>query len=431
MDNPAMTSYVQTKFEIISLSCKFENLQISKIKLHHRLCLLLTTVFKSSYKRTCHPTMIRKISNLIVLCCFFITNGGNGAWVRAVDNNTIHRRQLASRIRSTDDVGRSSLQLPKARTSRSAVLDLVPSAASTALPSSFSDTQSDRDEHNEWLLQQQQYAQQFSSSSSQYSSTSSTYQSTRRKGNSLLPSFLSTASFAEASKSVLEATKSYAQRVQGESPTTFWTAFSSILIFLCWNLVPAFHATLMKCFLASRRTAKSTFGLSLVLSAVSHNSFRHVLFNLLAFLSLSPALLSVKVPSSSWAAQIRTKHHVGLSKPSLWPFLVGGALSGNLLFLLLRVHGSCLGLSGVVCAMLAAYACAAPERVMRIRIYGVLPVSLKMKHLVQTLFVVSLVGGLFLPSSQICHLGHLGGLLFGILYYQTMFVKRRNRNTLI
>ena len=372
--------------------------------------------------------MLRTISNLIVLYCFFTTYGGNGAWVRAVDNNRIHRRQLTSRIRSTDDVERSSLQLPKARTSRSTVLDLVPSAAPTALPSSFSDTQSDRDEHNEWLLQQQQYAQQFSGSSSQYSST---YQTTRRKSNGLIPSFLSKGSFVEASKSVLEATKSYAQRVQGESPTTFWTAFSSILIFLCWNLVPAFHATLMRYFLASRKTAKSTFGLSLVLSAVSHNSFRHVLFNLLAFLSLSPALLSIKVPSSSWAAQIRTKHHVGLSKPSLWPFLVGGALSGNLLFLLLRVHGSCLGLSGVVCAMLAAYACAAPERVMRIRVYGVLPVSLKMKHLVQTLFVVSLVGGLFLPSSQICHLGHLGGLLFGILYYQTMFVKRKTKSTLI
>jgi len=72
--------------------------------------------------------------------------------------------------------------------------------------------------------------------------------------------------------------------------------------------------------------------------------------------------------------------------------------------------------------MLAAYASSAPDRVLRIMLMGIIPVSLRAGTMVQLLLVFSLVGSLFMPSSPIAHLAHLGGLLFGLLYYQNVMI---------
>jgi membrane associated rhomboid family serine protease len=374
--------------------------------------------------------------NLLLLCSCFLWNDDHGAWVQAVDNNGSFRKHdpPTSRFRilgsATNDgvKARNERHAHLSSTNRSFEINTpcaapvsLPTAAPTAAPSPISDTQTDRDEHNAWLLQQQQYdvTQQYEIETSHYSSTQTSNKS-RRRGKGILPSFLSTNSLASA-------VKIYAQRVRRESPTVYWTSLSSIAIFLAWNLVPAVRPVLVRFFLASRESAKGSLGLSLVLSAVSHNSFRHLLFNLLMFLNLTPALLSsAKVLTTSWASATNLEY-LGPSKPKLWPFVVGGALSGNLLFLLFRPNGSCLGLSGVTCAMLGAYGAAVPDRVMKIRVYGVLPVSLKTGTLVQVLLGVSLAGSLLAPSSQICHLGHLGGLLFGLLYYQNVMMTGREQ----
>ena len=356
--------------------------------------------------------------------------------MQAVDNNSSFRQQSPMslsrfRIGSTNDIPATGKRdIHKTERNREYKDNVpynvpvsAPTAAPTAAPSSFADTQNDRDEHNAWLLQQQNDFQ-----SSTFSSTSTS--TTRKSKKGLLPSFLSTKSLASASQSFLGASRAYAERVHRESPTTFWTTASSIFVFISWQLVSVISVLrpiLMKFFLTSRQSVKDTWGLSLILSAVSHNSFRHLLVNIFVFLNLSPALTSIKVPASSWASKTRRigsqqQQYAGLSKAALWPFLVGGALSGNLLFLLFRPGGSCLGLSGVTCAMLGAYAGAVPDRVMRIRVYGVLPVSLRTGTLVQVLLAVSLAGSLFMPSSPISHLGHLGGLLFGLLYYQNVMI---------
>ena len=361
--------------------------------------------------------------------------------MQAVDNSSSFRQQSPSslsrfRIGSTSDIParetrHSHVTEPDRGYKYNSPYDMpvsAPMAAPTAAPSSFADTQNDRDEHNAWLLQQQQQQNDFQSSA--FSSTSTP--TTRKSEKGLLPSFLSTKSLASASQSFLGASRAYAERVHHESPTTFWTTAASILVFLSWQLISVItplRPILMQFFLTSRQSTKDTWGLSLILSAVSHNSFRHLLVNLFVFLNLSPALTSIKVPASSWASKTRRlgsqqqqQQYAGLSKAALWPFLVGGALSGNLLFLLFRPDGSCLGLSGVTCAMLGAYAGAVPDQVMQIRIYGVLPVSLRTRTLVQVLLAVSLAGSLFMPSSPISHLGHLGGLLFGLLYYQNVMI---------
>ncbi len=334
-----------------------------------------------------HISML-KISKIALLFHCFLWNGG---WAQAVDNRP--RQQSGFPKGSANDLLSkrwSSVSLPKSNLVGNAP-SVAPILAPTAAPSAFVDTSSDQNEHNAWL-QQQHYSveQQYQVQSSDFTSPTS------RRNKGVLPSFLSAKSLKEACRSFVTASKTYSQKVHGTSPTTYWTTIVSILVFLSWNLLPMLHPILMQFFLASRKSAQKSLGLSLVLSAVSHNSFRHLLVNLFVFLQLSPAL----------------------SKKALWPLLVGGAIAGNLLFLLFRPGGSCLGLSGVTCAMMGVYGCMAPERLMKVRIYGVLPLTFKMKTLIQVLMGVSLFGALFMPSSPICHLGHLGGLLFGILYYQ-------------
>ena len=332
--------------------------------------------------------VLSTISKIALLFHCFLWNGG---WAQAVDNHP--RQQSGFSKGSTHDLlskKGTSVRLPKSNLVGNAP-SVAPILAPTAAPTAFVGTSSDRDEHNAWL-QQQQYSveQQYNVQSSEYTSPTS------RKNKDVLPSFLSAKSLKEASRSFVTASKAYSQKVHRTSPTTYWTTVVSILVFLSWNLLPMIHPILMQFFLASRKSAQKSLGLSLVLSAVSHNSFRHLMVNLFVFLQLSPLL----------------------RKKALWPLLVGGALAGNLLFLLFRPGGSCLGLSGVTCAMMGVYGCMAPERLMKVRIYGVLPLTFKMKTLIQVLLGVSLFGALFMPSSPICHLGHLGGLFFGILYYQ-------------
>eukprot|EP00536_Pseudo-nitzschia_multiseries_P014349 jgi/Psemu1/214393/e_gw1.688.13.1 len=400
------------------------------------------------------------VSTALALWYFLAWTLGVSVWVQAIDNNNrsnrknnvIHshsngsvRKQFdfrdesiaSNRISVRKGRGAGSKQILYGNSNQDAAPSqsptsapiAIPSTAPTPAPSSFSNTRSDNDDHTAWLLQQQQYNQQQqyqiqSTTISTVSPSSSGAAARRRKGKGIFPSFVSGESLAATTRSLGTSARAYSQNVYRANPTTFWVASSSIVVFFLWNLLPPARSILTQYFLASRRSVRWSFGSSLVLSAVSHTSFRHLLVNLLVFLNLSPALLSIRVPSSSWASRNR-RPHAGLSTARLWPLFVGGALSGNALFLLFRPRGSCLGLSGVTCAMLAAYASAVPDRVLRFLFMGIVPVTLRAATMVQILLAVSLAGALFLPSSPVSHLAHLGGLLFGLLYYQNVMTQSK------
>jgi membrane associated rhomboid family serine protease len=75
-----------------------------------------------------------------------------------------------------------------------------------------------------------------------------------------------------------------------------------------------------------------------------------------------------------------------------------------------------MGLSGVTMSLIAINARLHPQRVFGI-VVGVFPVRLPAEHMLQILLIGSLVGS-FSQGSRIAHLAHLGGLLFGMLYYK-------------
>lgn len=83
-----------------------------------------------------------------------------------------------------------------------------------------------------------------------------------------------------------------------------------------------------------------------------------------------------------------------------------------------------MGLSGVTLAFLALQARLTPEREFAVALMGILPVRMPAQVALICLLVWSLIGSLA-RKSRVAHVSHLGGLLFGMGYYELWM--RRNK----
>lgn len=236
------------------------------------------------------------------------------------------------------------------------------------------------DEHEEWLRQQNEFPSQ----------TMTGFQ------NFQLPQ--------QKQNSVLEDLKQYIASVHRASPCVVWTAFSCIVIFILWQ-IPSIRPSMIQNFVCSRFSIRNTMGVSLILSALSHQSLYHLLLNLVTLLGIGPGVAQ------------------NVTKP-IWPLFLGSAISSNILFTGLRRHGSSIGLSGVTMSIIAVQAQAAPTRLYQFLLAGIVPIKLQAKNMLYVLLGVSFLGS-FVHDSKIAHLVHLGGLLFGMLYYELLLVKSR------
>jgi membrane associated rhomboid family serine protease len=198
----------------------------------------------------------------------------------------------------------------------------------------------------------------------------------------------------------------YMNTLQKTSPSIFWTASSCVGIFILWQ-IPTFRPLLLRLCVCNRSSVVQAAGLPLILAALSHASLYHLLGNMVTLLAIAPGVAR------------------DIARP-VWPLLLGSAMFSNALWVTLRRSGSCLGLSGVTMSVIAVQARAVPERVYRIFLAGVFPISLPANQILQILLLVSLVGS-FVNNSRIAHLTHLGGLLFGVLYYELHVNKARRR----
>jgi membrane associated rhomboid family serine protease len=197
--------------------------------------------------------------------------------------------------------------------------------------------------------------------------------------------------------SIWQIVSEYTKRLHNISPTLSIGSLSSIAIFVMWQ-IPAFRGALSQHFVCSRGNLHAR-PQSLLLSAVSHSSFFHLLMNLMAFTSLGPPLRQT-LKATNWP---------------LWPLAVGGGLSGSLVFLT-KKQGGCMGLSGVTLSFLALQAKLFPDRQLGM-VLAIFPVRVKAQVALALLLVVSAVGSLD-QSSRVAHLAHLGGLLYGMAYYE-------------
>jgi membrane associated rhomboid family serine protease len=214
-------------------------------------------------------------------------------------------------------------------------------------------------------------------------------------------------------QAVLHTARQYIGYLRNTQPDLFAVAAVSVAVFLAWQL-PPLHGILQAHFICRKRLLLAGRLHVLWLSAVSHVSFVHLLFNMITLLSVGPsakqALWQRQTPLISYSSNPLS--------PSLWPLMLGAAAAGSLAHALVgHREGSC-GLSGVTLALLAVVARRYPQREFTSRLFfGIVPVRLSGHLLLRVLLIGSALGSLN-TRSDIAHVSHLAGCLFGMGYYE-------------
>lgn len=204
----------------------------------------------------------------------------------------------------------------------------------------------------------------------------------------------------------LEQIRFFAIELHRNSPTLSFTAFTCLLVYVAWQF-PIFHGLLQSHFVCSKYNIQKGRVACILLSALSHASPMHLLVNLSAYLTLGPSLQQT-LKRNNW---------------SLYPLIFGSALAGSLAFFIRGGGGGCMGLSGVTLAMMALQAKLSPDKEFRI-VLAIFPVTLRANMALTCLLIWSVIGSLA-RNSEVAHITHLGGLLFGIGYYEVWL--RRNQ----
>ena len=135
-----------------------------------------------------------------------------------------------------------------------------------------------------------------------------------------------------------------------------------------------------------------------------HGSLAHLFFNMLTLFFLGP----------------ETERAMG-SKHFLSMYLLSGLLGGlGWLWLSPQPHALCVGASGAIFGVLAAFATLYPRRQLTLLIFFIFPVTMMAWQLVAGLALIEfmLAGD---PSSGIAHTAHLAGAFAGFLYIDQLF----------
>ena len=211
-----------------------------------------------------------------------------------------------------------------------------------------------------------------------------------------------------ASPSARDRFVNYVSQLHQTSPSLSISALACIVVFVLWQ-IPPLEPLLRNLFTCSRQNLRRGRLPSVLLSAISHASLKHLAVNLLTLLTAGPAVQQ-SLSTSRWP---------------LWPLLVGAAMAGSTMFLAFGgQHGSCLGLSGVTLSLVAMQARIFPNRQLGL-VIGVIPVRLQAEYILWGLLAWSVFGSFLSRQDGVAHLTHLGGLLFGMAYCELW----RNRRT--
>ncbi|WBW73004.1 mitochondrial rhomboid protease [Schizosaccharomyces osmophilus] len=173
-------------------------------------------------------------------------------------------------------------------------------------------------------------------------------------------------------------------------------------IFALWR-IPAFHRALEKYAVMNPTFVNLP---SIIVSAFSHQSGWHLLFNMMAFYSFAPAILDV------------------FGKNQFLAFYTSSILFSNLASLLhnrlrygVKAHPGSLGASGAIYAIAAATAYFFPNASVSIIFLPFIPIKIGVALLGLMAFDTwGLVSKRFAQYTFFDHAAHLGGGVFGWLY---------------
>lgn len=208
---------------------------------------------------------------------------------------------------------------------------------------------------------------------------------------------------SSGAKGLVPALAHYASNLHRTSPTLSLSSLASLSVFALWNIVPKARPILQKYFVCSRLNLRAGRWPGLVLSSVSHIGFWHICFNMMALLSVGPKVRQVLLATCGWP---------------LYPLVLGSALAGSAVFLALdRRQAGGMGLSAVTLSLIAVYSRFFPNRQLGILLAGIIPVRLAARQWLGVMLAWSVVGSLA-DVGGVAHSAHLGGLLFGLAYYE-------------
>lgn len=136
-----------------------------------------------------------------------------------------------------------------------------------------------------------------------------------------------------------------------------------------------------------------------------HGGFTHLLFNMFTLYFLGP----------------ETERAMG-SKHFLAMYLLSGLLGGlGWIWLSPQPHALCVGASGAIYGVLAAFATLYPRRRLTLLVFFIFPVTLLAWQLVAGLAFIEFVLANNDPASGIAHTAHLAGAFAGFLYIDQLF----------
>jgi rhomboid-like protein len=190
------------------------------------------------------------------------------------------------------------------------------------------------------------------------------------------------------------------------SPTLHYGTLVSLGLFCAWQ-IPALSQILQNHFICSRANVlyRKRFH-AVFLSTVSHASFRHLAMNLYGWVTFGTSVTRV----------------LQRNRLDLRFFVLGAAIVSSAAFLVLSKHGGCIGLSGVTLALLAFDARVFPNRQLGM-VIGFLPIRMAAEHILIVISLMSVLGIVSQgrsPGPNVAHATHLGGIIFGIVYYEMM-----------
>lgn len=136
-----------------------------------------------------------------------------------------------------------------------------------------------------------------------------------------------------------------------------------------------------------------------------HGGIMHLIFNMLTLSMIGPFV----------ERQIGSRSFIKL-------YLMGGIFAGFCNLLFVNSYGNSLvGASGAICSIFATFALMNPN--MKLRLIGI-------PGLIKPMTILFIYAGItiilaVMSSSNIAHVAHLGGLLFGYLYFKNFFSLKR------
>ena len=136
-----------------------------------------------------------------------------------------------------------------------------------------------------------------------------------------------------------------------------------------------------------------------------HGGFTHLLFNMFTLYFLGP----------------ETERAMG-SKHFLAMYVISGLLGGlGWLWLSPQPYALCVGASGAIYGVMAAFATLYPRRQLTLLIFFIFPVTMMAWQLVAGLAFIEFVLANNDPASGIAHSAHLAGAFAGFLYIDQLF----------